>query len=158
MVGVPPSPISSKKLTVSFPVLFGDFAESKSKDFKGAIDEEDFAEEYGYLSDSDLEDDEDEKLSLKRASKSETRSFDPFSISGEDKIACEDHEEHIEKGKVVKIPDVAFVTWVESSNPINIPLTSPQVPGFSRVSLHGCNRVRTVWIRRESQIAKRRNR
>ncbi|KAF9790973.1 hypothetical protein BJ322DRAFT_1039080 [Thelephora terrestris] len=43
-------------------LLFGNFAESQSKDFKEAIDEVEFGEDYGYLSDSDLEDDEDEKF------------------------------------------------------------------------------------------------
>jgi len=80
-------------------VLFGNFTESQSRDFtKEAIDEEESAEDYGYLSDSDLEDDEDEKVA-------------PVAIPGEDqKILCEEHEEHVEKGKIVKIPDIAFVT------------------------------------------------
>jgi len=81
-------------------VLFGNFAESQLKDFtKEAIDEVDeSAEDYGYLSDSDLEDDEDEKVAS-------------VAIPGEDKkIPCEQHEERVEKGKVVKIPDVAYVT------------------------------------------------
>ena len=64
------------------------------------------------MSDSDLEDDEDEKVSsFKPATKSKAHPFrDPFSIPGEDKVVCEDHEERVEKGKVVKIPDMAFVT------------------------------------------------
>ena len=80
-------------------MLFGNFTESQSRDFtKEAIDEEESAEDYGYLSDSDLEDDEDEKVA-------------PVAIPGEDqKILCEEHEEHVEKGKIVKIPDIAFVT------------------------------------------------
>ena len=89
-------------------MLFGNFAESQSKDFNEAIDEEEYTEDYGYLSDSDLEDSEDEKASsLKPASKSNVR---PLDRSGEDKIVCEGHEEHVERGKVVRIPDVAFVT------------------------------------------------
>jgi hypothetical protein len=93
-------------------VLFGDFAEAQSKDFKEPIDEEESAEDYGYLSDSDLEDNEDEKVSpFKHVTKSKIYPFrDPFGIPGEDKVACEDHEERVEKGKVVKIPDMAFVT------------------------------------------------
>ena len=81
-------------------MLFGNFAESQSKDFtKEEIDEEEeSAEDYGYLSDSDLEDDEDEKVA-------------PVAVPGGDKkILCEEHEERIEKGKIVKIPDMAFVT------------------------------------------------
>jgi len=38
-------------------------------------------------------------------------SSDPFAVPGEDKkIVCEEYEEQVEKGKVVKIPDMAFVT------------------------------------------------
>ncbi|KAF9645626.1 hypothetical protein BDM02DRAFT_3119977 [Thelephora ganbajun] len=93
-------------------LLFGNFAESQSKDFKEAIDEEESAEDYGYSSDSDLEDDEDEKSALfKHTTKTKNHPFDPFAIAGEDKIVCEEHEEHVEKGKVVKIPDIAFVTF-----------------------------------------------
>jgi hypothetical protein len=94
-------------------VLFGNFVESQSKDFsKDAIDDEETAEDYGYLSDSDLEDDEDEKVaSFKHACKAKVHPFDPFGIPGEDRrILHEEHEEHVEKGKVVKIPDMAFVT------------------------------------------------
>ena len=98
--------------TAGFEVLFGNFAESQSKDFKEAIDEGESAEDYGYLSDSDLEDDEDEKVALfkQRATKPKAHPFNPFAIPSEDKIVCEEHEEHVEKGKVVKIPDMAFVS------------------------------------------------
>ena len=94
-------------------VLFGNFSESQSKDFKEAVDEEEYANDYGYLSDSDLEDDEDEKLPLEQISNPKTHSFDPFPTPGEENIIYEKNEEHIEKGKVVKIPDMAFVTWVK---------------------------------------------
>ena len=63
------------------------------------------------MSDSDLEDDEDEKLfPLKPSSKTRVPLFDPFAIPGEDKIVCEEHEEAVEEGKVVKIEDIALVT------------------------------------------------
>jgi hypothetical protein len=87
-------------------VLFGNFAESQSKDFNEVVDEEEYAEDYGYLSDSDLEDSEDEKAS-KPTANSKTH---PLDLPGKDKIVCEGHEERVEKGKVVKIPDMAFVT------------------------------------------------
>ena len=92
-----------------FEVLFGNFAESQSKDFnKEVIDEEESAEDYGYLSDSDLEDDEDDKVA---PPKSKARSPDPSVVpGGDEKISCEEHEERVDKGKVVKIPDMAFVT------------------------------------------------
>ena len=100
--------------TSPFEVLFGDFAESQSKDFsKDTIDDEESAEDYGYISDSDLEDDEDDRAaSSKRTIKSKVHPCDPFGVPGEGrKILCgEEHEERVEKGKVVKIPDVAFLT------------------------------------------------
>jgi len=98
--------------SIVFKVLFGDFAESQLKDFKEEIDEEESTEDYGYLSDSDLEDDEDERVALfKHSTKSKPNPFDPLAISGEErKIIWEEHEEHVDKGKVVKIPDIAFVT------------------------------------------------
>jgi hypothetical protein len=94
-------------------VLFGDFAESQSKNFsKDIIDDEESGEDYGYISDSDLEDDEDDKVaSLQRKIKAKVHPFDPFRAPGVGrKVLCEEHEEHAEKGKVVKIPDVAFLT------------------------------------------------
>ena len=101
-----------------FQVLFGNFAESQSRGFEEAIDEEEIAEDYGYLSDSDLEDCEDEKAT---SPKHETKSKRyPIGLSDEDKIVCEGHEERVEKGKVVTIPDIAFVTWVESGNAFRI--------------------------------------
>ena len=91
-----------------FLVLFGNFAESQSKDFEEEIDEEEIAEDYGYLSDSDLEDGEDRKAAPpRRTTKSKSYSF---GLSCEDKVVCEGHEERVKKGKVVKIPDMAFVT------------------------------------------------
>ena len=92
-------------------MLFGDFAESQSKDLSDPIDEEEFAEDYGYLSDSDLEDYEDERpSSSKQETKSELHPFDPFVTPDNEKIGCEGHVERVGKGKVVKIPDIAFVT------------------------------------------------
>ena len=94
-------------------VLFGNFAESQSKDFsKEEIDEEESAEDYGYLSDSDLEDDEDDRVTtFKSKSKVKANPVDSFAMVSEDsKILPEEHKEHIEKGKVIKIPDMAFVT------------------------------------------------
>lgn len=91
----------------------GGFVESLSKDLRDAVDEEESAEDYGYLSDSDLEDDDDEKVpSSGHPDRSDIHPFDPFAAPGEEKVGCERHAERIEKGKVVKIPDVAFVTCV----------------------------------------------
>jgi len=99
-VSTPPHSISvAEHHTVVFVVLFGSFAEAQSRDFsEGVIDEEEFAEDYGYSSDSDLEDDGDGRVS-------------PAAVPPEEeKRLCEEHEERIEKGKIVKIPDMALVT------------------------------------------------
>ena len=106
-------PTHPKSHNAVFEVLVRNFTESQSKDSnKEEIDDEESAEDYGYLSDSDLEDDEDEKAtSFKRTSKPRAHPFNPFDAAEEDKrVLCEEYEECIEKGKVVKIPDVAFVT------------------------------------------------
>jgi len=83
-------------------VLFGSFAEAQSRDFnEETIDEEEFAEDYGYSSDSDLEDDEDRRVAP----------VAPVAVPRQEKKTLrEEHEECIEKGKMVKIPDMAFVT------------------------------------------------
>ena len=80
-------------------MLFGNFAESQSKDFnEEPIDEQEYAEDYGYLSDSDLEDNSDVKDA-------------PVAVPTKDQeILYENHDERVEKGKIVRIPDVAFVT------------------------------------------------
>ena len=94
-------------------MFFGNFTESQSRDFnKGELYNEESAEDYGYLSDSDLEDDEDEKVaSFKHTSGLEVHPFDPSGTPGEQRgISCEGYQEHVEKGKVVKIADTAFVT------------------------------------------------
>jgi len=87
-------------------------AQLKDSSSKDVIDHEEYAEDYGYSSDSDLEDDEDEKARpTKKGGKSKVHLFDFCGISGEDRmISCEEHKEHIEQGNVVKIPDMAFVT------------------------------------------------
>ena len=93
-------------------MLFGGFVESRPKDFKEEIDEEEYAEDYGYLSDSDLEDDEGRNTFPKDTNKSRVRSSGSADVTYEERIICEDenHEERVEKGKVVKISDMAFVT------------------------------------------------
>ena len=89
------------------------FAGPQLKDSnKEEIGDEEYAEDYGYLSDSDLEDDEDEKAaSFKSTGKSKVHLFDPFGVpSGCRIVPCEVHEERVEMGKIIKIPDMAFVT------------------------------------------------
>ena len=89
-------------------MLFGDFAESQSRGFNEAIDEGESTEDFGYLSGSDLEDDEDEKVPSIAGSGLQVSNV--FGSGAENKISPEDYKEGVEKGKVVKIPDVAFMT------------------------------------------------
>ena len=96
-------------------MLFGDFAEARSRNFEEVIDEEGFAEDYGYWSDSDLEEEDESRISRSDAAEDATKPevHDPTdspAISSEGKMVYEDHKECVEQGKVVKIPDVAFVT------------------------------------------------
>ena len=98
--------------TIISEVLFGNFAEAQPRDFKEAIDGEETTEDYEYFSDSDLEDDEDEKnTSSKEKTRPMSHPFDPFVTPYEERrTPSEENEERIGEGKVVKIPDVAFVT------------------------------------------------
>ena len=93
-------------------MFFGNFAEAQPRDFKEAIDKEETTEDYGYLSDSDLEDDEDEtNISFEEKTRPIPHPFDPFVAPHEERRPLnEENEERVGEGKVVKIPDVAFVT------------------------------------------------
>ena len=95
-------------------VLFGTFAEAESKDFSERLDDNECAENYGYYSDSDLEEDEDSvrsKKTLKQKEPTRGHPFDPFCFpSTDDKPIYGKHEERLEKGKVIKIQDMAFLT------------------------------------------------
>lgn len=76
-------------------MFFGNFAESKPKDLSDPIEAEEFAKDYEYSSDSDLED-EDEVVSSqpKHTPKSEVHPFDHFATPGEEKIGCERRGAH----------------------------------------------------------------
>jgi hypothetical protein len=95
-------------------VFFGEFSESQSKDFRGTIDEADSTEDYGYSSDSDLETDEDSAgimdmlTSMVAGTGAQQRG--PPRVSGGNKIVREEYDGRTMMGKVVKIPDMAFVT------------------------------------------------
>ena len=97
-------------------MLFGGFAGARSRNFREVIYGDEFAEDYGYESNSDLEDVGDglripQSVVAEDATPPEVQ--DPTNspaISSEGNIVCEDHKECAEQGKVVKIPDVAYVT------------------------------------------------
>ena len=90
----------------ALPVLSGTFAEAESKDFSEVIDDSESAEDYGYHSDSDLEEDPDVAGSV-------NPSCSPL---GDTKPTCPhgEHKEYPKKGKIIKIRDIAFITYVLS--------------------------------------------
>ena len=90
-------------------MLFGNFVEAQSRSLREAIDKQEFAEDYGYSSDSDIEDEED-KWRIRQCGVTSQGLSGSTAISNKDKIVYEDHDECVERGKVVKIPDVAYVT------------------------------------------------
>ena len=81
-------------------VLSGSFSESEAKDFSESIDEGEFAEDYGYASDSDLEEDWDFESP---APEPPSKAVQPGALYGQCK-------EHVQMGKVIRIQDVAFIT------------------------------------------------
>jgi len=91
-------------------VLFGTFAEAESKDFSERLDDTECAENYGYYPDSDLEEDEDSANSKEPA---RGHPFDPFCFTPTDNKLTPpngEYKENLEKGKVIKIQDMAFIT------------------------------------------------
>ena len=90
-------------------VLSGTFAEAEAKDFSQPLDESECAEDYGYHSDSDLEEDAAEG---KKGAPLRGHPFDPFCFPlGEDTTT---REEWVGTGRIIKIQDVAFITYVSS--------------------------------------------
>ncbi|KAF9645603.1 hypothetical protein BDM02DRAFT_3189560 [Thelephora ganbajun] len=86
-------------------LLFGNFSEARLKDFDDDFGGDESAEDYGYYSDSDLEDDENEKPTPQEPTHDVSSTGSPRSSH------LENHTELSNKGKIVRIPDVAFVTF-----------------------------------------------
>jgi len=84
-------------------VLSGPFSESEIKDFTETVDNGEFAEDYGYSSDSDLEEDWDFE-SPAPPQKDGTQPSQE-ALYGQ-------YKEHVQMGKVIRIKDVAFITCV----------------------------------------------
>lgn len=82
-------------------MLFGPFAEAESRDFYENDDE--FAEDFGYSSDSDLEEDWDFEASPIVGTEDT-----PFPRQREAPYG--QYEENIQAGKVIRIQDIAFIT------------------------------------------------
>ena len=113
-----------RRLKNPLEVLSGAYLESEPKDFSEPIDEGEQAENYGYYSDSDLEDDDDDAVNaaektLKKAASLKSNSLDPIRLPAHDQTPAQVYGEWNEspgKGPIIKIRDVAFITW-ELSNP-----------------------------------------
>ena len=95
-------------------VLFCKFAEAELKDLNSDFANEEPAEDYGYYSDSDLEEDEDgedgeEPDPVYDVSRTGPTTPGPHSPGGGGAYHA-NHTELTNKGKVVSIPDIAFGT------------------------------------------------
>ena len=107
-------------------VLSGAYAESEPKDFSEPIDEDECAKNYDYHSDSDLEDDEDATI----AGNILDEVTPPESVPADLKESSPVHgewNESLGEGTIIKIHDIAFITYA-SSNPYHY--TANDCPGF----------------------------
>ena len=103
-------------------------SESQPKDFSGPIGGSEFAEDYGYLSDSDLEEDWDFESAAPRSNHSQHREQDP---------TCGQYKEHTRMGNVIVVQDVAFITYVTGDlSTLFLPSQKLQVSGFPALSVH----------------------
>lgn len=110
------------KLAHLLEVLSGEYAESEQKDFSEPIDENEPAENYGYCSDSDLENDEDivntAGKPLKKATLLKSSPIEPLPPPTNDKkspLIYGEWDDSSSKGMVIKIRDVAFITYASSN-------------------------------------------
>ena len=94
-------------------VLSGTFAEAESKDLSLPVDESECADNYGYCSDSDLEDDDDTVKEGEGGLRGHP--FDPFCfLVSEEMPTYDQHREFARKGTIIKVQDIAFITCVFS--------------------------------------------
>lgn len=99
-------------------VLSGAYAESEPKYFSEPIDEDEEANNYDYYADSDLEDDEDSVNAGKMLKKAIPLKCKPLDPANDKKSAPAygEWDESSGKGTIIKIHDIAFLTY-GSSNP-----------------------------------------
>ena len=98
---LPLRPSTTHEMTL-LPVLFGAFAEAETRDFS-EIDGDEFAEDYGYSSDSDLEEDGDFESP-------DAAGIQPASSLRQQEAPDGEYEENPQAGKVIRVQDVAFIT------------------------------------------------
>ena len=104
-------------------VLSGPFSESEIKDFTETVDDGEFAEDYGYSSDSDLEEDLDFEGPAPPPN-------DRVQLHQQE-VLCSQYNECVRMGKVIRVQDVAFITCV---HPKSILLLSQR----AKASKHSC--------------------
>ncbi|KAF9785368.1 hypothetical protein BJ322DRAFT_1211231 [Thelephora terrestris] len=97
-------------------LLSGVYSETEPKDFSEPIDEDEQAENYGHYSDSDLEDDDDAVHATvkapKKAATPKINSPEPRPFFFEDeKPAYREWNESSGKGTIIKICDIALITF-----------------------------------------------
>jgi hypothetical protein len=86
-------------------VLSGTFAEAELKDLWEPIDDRESADDYGYDSDSDLEEDQD-------VTRGQTFRFTFGALKATPPVVPQNGR--TAKGKAIKIQDIAFITYVRS--------------------------------------------
>ena len=97
-------------------VLSGSYAESEPKDFSELIDEDEQAENYDYHSDSDLEDDEDVLNAGNAPKKVTPLKSDPLSTDVKKSTSIYgEWNESPGRGTIIKIHDIAFITYAPSN-------------------------------------------
>jgi len=142
---------SSDPTNNAFRVLFGTFAEAESKDFSEPLDDNECAEGYGYHPDSDLEEEDDAVNPKETLNRTIPHTFDPFrSPLSDNKPTLTDGErgKWVEKGKVIKIHDVAFITCVCSKIHHRTTKDSIDSKPFCSISTPGTSSLRRMDRRR----------
>jgi len=92
------------------------------KNFSEAVDDGEFAEDYGYSSDSDLEEDWDFESPAPPEDQSKPRRRE--ALYGQ-------YKEHVRMGMVIRVQDVAFITYV-------YPLSNFLLSQWVKASKHSC--------------------
>ena len=112
-------------------VLSGAYAESEPKNFSDPIDEDERAENYDYHSDSDLEDDEDAANAAKTQKGEAPLEIDPSPVNiTESAPAHGEWNEPPGKGTIIKIQDIAFITYASLSPHRHTPDDCPDFKPF----------------------------
>ena len=112
-------------------VLSGAYAESELKDFSEPIDEDECAKNYDYHSDSDLEDDED----ATSAGNILDEVAPPESVPApadlkESSLVHGEWNESLGNGTIIKIHDIAFITYASSNQHSHTPDGRPDFKPF----------------------------